>query len=142
LDRAIPAHHESGNAAKEGCGFDCEVVCPDEFGRADFDRLHSRCFEHEAICAFDLLRLDGDDLRRLPLSERKSKLEKLLRRSRDGIQYVEHLEGDADNVFEAACKLGLEGIVSKRLTAPYRSGPCKSWDQGSQSEIARVPADH
>jgi bifunctional non-homologous end joining protein LigD len=37
------------------------------------------------------------------------------------------LEGDADNVFEAACKLGLKGIVCKRLTAPYKSGPCKSW---------------
>jgi hypothetical protein len=50
---------------------DAEVVCTDEEGRADFDRLHSRCFEHEAIaCAFDLLRLDGDDLRRLPLSDR------------------------------------------------------------------------
>jgi bifunctional non-homologous end joining protein LigD len=108
--------------------FDCEVICTDEYGRADFERLHSRCFEHEAIaCAFDLLRLDGDDLRRLPLSERKGKLERLLRRSRDGIQYVEHLEGDGDNVFEAACNLGLEGIVSKRLTAPYKSGPCKSW---------------
>ncbi len=70
---------------------------------------------------------DGDDLRRLPLSQRKGKLQKLLRRSADGIQYVEHLEGDGDKVFEAACKLGLEGIVSKRLTAPYKSGPCKSW---------------
>jgi ATP-dependent DNA ligase len=39
------------------------VICTDAEGRADFDRLHSRCFEHEAIaCAFDLLRLDGDDL--------------------------------------------------------------------------------
>jgi bifunctional non-homologous end joining protein LigD len=54
-------------------------------------------------------------------------LQKLLRRSRDGIQYVEHLEGEGKNVFEAACELGLEGIVSKRLTAPYKSGPCKSW---------------
>jgi bifunctional non-homologous end joining protein LigD len=55
----------------------------------DFE-LHSRCFEHEAIaCAFDLLRLEGDDLRRLPLSERKVRLRKLLRRSGDGIQYVE-----------------------------------------------------
>jgi bifunctional non-homologous end joining protein LigD len=119
---------EAASRLKRDAVFDCEVICPDEYGRADFDRLHSRCFEHEAIaCAFDLLRLDGDDLRRLPLSERKSKLDKLLRRSRDGIQYVEHLEGQGDNVFEAACMLGLEGIVSKRLTAPYKSGPCKAW---------------
>ncbi len=107
---------------------DAEVVCTDEDGRADFDRLHSRCFEHEAIaCAFDLLRLDGDDLRRLPLSDRKTKLQKLLARARDGIQYVWHVEADGVDSFKAACELGLEGIVSKRLTAPYKSGPCKSW---------------
>jgi ATP-dependent DNA ligase len=46
---------------------------------------------------------------------------------RNGIQYVEHLEGDGEKVFEAACKLGLEGTVSKRLAAPYKSGPCKLW---------------
>ncbi len=107
---------------------DAEVVCTDEYGRADFDRLHSRCFEHEAIaCTFDLLRLDGDDLWRLPLSGRKAKLRKLLQRSTGGIQYVEHAEGDGAEMYEAACKLELEGIVSKRLTAPYKSGPCKSW---------------
>jgi bifunctional non-homologous end joining protein LigD len=44
-----------------------------------------------------------------------------------GIQYVEHIEGDGDAMFEAVCKLGLEGIVSKKLDAPYRSGPSKSW---------------
>jgi bifunctional non-homologous end joining protein LigD len=57
----------------------------------------------------------------------KSKLERLLRRSRDGIKYVEHLEADGDEVFEAACMLGLEGIVCKRRTASYKSGSCKSW---------------
>ncbi len=91
-------------------------------------KRHSRCFEHEAIaCAFDLLRLDGDDLRGLPLSDRKAKLRKLLARARDGIQYVWHVEADGEDSFKAACELGLEGIVSKRLTAPYKSGPCKSW---------------
>jgi bifunctional non-homologous end joining protein LigD len=47
--------------------------------------------------------------------------------SADGIEYVEHAEGDGGEMYEAACKLDLEGIVSKRLTAPYKSGPCKSW---------------
>src|SRR6476659_8746433 len=89
---------------------------------------HSRCFEHEAIaCAFDLLKLDGDDLRTRPLSERKTALEKLLKRSRGGIQYVKHLPMSGEDAFEAACGLELEGIVSKRLSAPYKSGPCKSW---------------
>ena len=51
----------------------------------------------------------------------------ILRRARGGVQYVEHTEGDGEEMFAAACKLGLEGIVSKRLDAPYRSGPARSW---------------
>ncbi len=67
-----PQAVEEAQRIKVPAVIDVEVICTDEDGRADFDRLHSRCFEHEAIaCAFDLLRLDGDDLRRLPLSARK-----------------------------------------------------------------------
>ena len=68
-----------------------------------------------------------DDLRRQPLRERKLALGKLLLRSLDGIQYVDHAEGHGDRVYEAVCKLGLEGIVSKRLTSVYKSGPSKAW---------------
>jgi bifunctional non-homologous end joining protein LigD len=119
---------EEAARLKREAVLDCEVVCQDEHGRADFDRLHSRCFEHEAIaCAFDLLKLEGDDLRRQPLDERKAALQKLLKRSRGGIQFVKHLQMSGEEAFEAACGLGLEGIVSKRLTSPYKSGPCKSW---------------
>ncbi len=119
---------EEAARLKRDAVLDCEVICQDEHGRADFDRLHSRCFEHEAIaCAFDLLKLDGDDMRRLPLSDRKIALRKLLKRSRGGIQYAKHLQMEGEEAFEAACGLGLEGVVSKRLTAPCKSGPCKSW---------------
>jgi len=76
---------------------------------------------------FDLLMLNGEDLRRKPLTERKAALRKVLRRARGGIQYVEHTEGDGAEMFAAACKLGLEGIVSKRIDAPYRSGRARSW---------------
>ncbi len=101
-------------------------MCTDEYGRAHFDRLHSRCFEDEAVaCAFDLLRLDGDDLRTRPLLDRKAELKKLLSKSRGGIQFNVQMPGE--EAFQAACELGLEGIVSKRLSAPYKSGPCKSW---------------
>ena len=62
-----------------------------------------------------------------PLAERKKQLARLLARPRYGIEYVEHLEGDGDRIFEHACKLGLEGIVSKRVDMPYRLGPSKSW---------------
>jgi bifunctional non-homologous end joining protein LigD len=54
-------------------------------------------------------------------------LRKVLRRSRRGIQYVEHTEGDGAEMFKAVRKLGLEGIVSKKLDAPYKSGPSKVW---------------
>jgi bifunctional non-homologous end joining protein LigD len=68
----------------------------------------------------------GRLLKRPSPLERKAALRKLLRHGR-GIQYVEHAEGHGDKLFAAACKLGLEGIVSKKLNAPYRSGPSKTW---------------
>jgi ATP-dependent DNA ligase len=63
----------------------------------------------------------------LPLSERKAKLAKLLARASAGIIYNEHTEEDGATVFRHACKFGLEGIVSKRLSAPYRSGQSRDW---------------
>jgi bifunctional non-homologous end joining protein LigD len=77
-------------------------------------------------CAFDLL-LSGDDIRCQPLIERKKALRWVLRHSRSGIQYVDHTEGDGEKMFKAVCKLGLEGIVSKKLTSSYRSGPSSAW---------------
>jgi bifunctional non-homologous end joining protein LigD len=107
---------------------DAEVVCLDEKGISNFDTLHSRTADHLAVaCAFDLLAVNGDDLRREPLRGRKLALSKVLLRSLDGIQYVEHAEGHGDRMYEAVCKLGLEGIVSKRLTSVYRSGPSRAW---------------
>jgi bifunctional non-homologous end joining protein LigD len=101
---------------------DAEVVWLDSDGMAVFDTLHSRA----SACAFDLMMLNGEDLRRKPYVERKAALRELLRHGR-GIQYVEHAEGHGDKMFAAACNLGLEGIVSKKLNAPYKSGPSKAW---------------
>ena len=107
---------------------DAEVVCAGKDGVPDFDALHSRTQDHVAVaCAFDLLMFNGDDLRHKPFTERKAGLRKLLSRSRDGIQHVDHTEGDGEEMFQVACKLGLEGIVSKRIDAPYRSGRARSW---------------
>ena len=75
---------------------------------------------------FDLLELNGKDYRQHPLEQRKAKLEKLLARIR-GSRFSEHLEGDGETIFEQACKLGLEGIVSKRRDFTYRSGRSKCW---------------
>ncbi|MGA7390707.1 MAG: DNA ligase [Pseudolabrys sp.] len=105
---------------------DAEVVWLDSEGMAVFDALHSRVNDAKAsACAFDLLMLNGEDLRRKPYVERKA-LRKILRHGR-GIQNVEHAEGHGDKMFAAVCQLGLEGIVSKKLDAPYRSGPSKAW---------------
>jgi len=61
-----------------------------------------------------------------PYIEHNAAPRKLLRHGR-GIRYVEHTEGHGDKLFDAVCKLGLEGIVSKKLDVPYRSGPSKTW---------------
>jgi len=109
--------------------FDAEAVWLDSDGVSDFEALHSRANDERAsACAFDLLMFNGDDLRRKPFVERKALLRTVLRRTpRNGIQYVGHAAGDGAGLFEAVCKLGLEGIVSKKLSSPYKSGPSKSW---------------
>jgi bifunctional non-homologous end joining protein LigD len=107
---------------------DGEAVIAGADGVAMFDALHRRRKATDAMLyAFDLLELDGEDLRPLPLVDRKAKLAKLLARAPAGIVFNEHTEEDGATVFRHACKLGLESIVSKRLTAPYRSGPSRDW---------------
>jgi bifunctional non-homologous end joining protein LigD len=107
---------------------DGEAVCCDDAGIAVFDKLHSRAHDREAfLYAFDLLELDGQDLRQWALEDRKARLEKLIANARDGLRYSEHLEGDGATIFAHACKLGAEGIVSKHRERSYRSGPSKAW---------------
>jgi bifunctional non-homologous end joining protein LigD len=107
---------------------DGEAVCAGEGGVTDFAKLHSRVFDQDVfLYAFDLLELDGEDLRRAPQIERKGRLQKLLRRSRAAIVFNEHDDGDGAIIFKHACKLGLEGIVSKRADAPYRTGRARCW---------------
>jgi bifunctional non-homologous end joining protein LigD len=78
--------------------------------------------------AFDLLRLDGERLDRLPLEERKARLLQLIGRRQAGrIRYTEHFDGHGGDVFDRACRLGLEGIVSKRRDLPYQPGRRDSW---------------
>ena len=98
-------------------------------GTSDFHALRSRRRGHEAVLyAFDLIEHDGDDLRDLPLIERKRRLARLIGRAkRHAIRFNEHLADDGPTVFDHVCRMGLEGIVSKRTDAPYRSGPSKTW---------------
>ncbi len=108
---------------------DGEAVVLGVDGVADFDALHSRKHDHEVqLYAFDILALDGDDLRRLPLSMRKTNLARLLARRPDGIFVAPFEQGEiGPDLFRAACNMGLEGLVSKRRDRPYQAGRSKHW---------------
>jgi bifunctional non-homologous end joining protein LigD len=110
------------------CLIDGEAVVCNESGLAVFDLI--RGYRHDAaavLCAFDLLELDGEDLRRTPIEERKRILAKLLGHPHEGIAFNEHYTGDGAIIFKHACALGCEGIVSKRLGSSYRSGRADCW---------------
>src|SRR5262245_55506243 len=112
------------------CVIDGEAVCCDEDGVPSFDRIRYRRHDaHVFLYAFeDLIELNGDDLRREPLEVRKATLASVLAKAAPGLRLNEHLEHeDGELVFRHACKLGLEGIVSKRKDSPYRSGRSPDW---------------
>jgi bifunctional non-homologous end joining protein LigD len=79
------------------------------------------------LYAFDLIELNGDDLRREPLEVRKATLASVLAKAASGIRLNEHIQADGPTVFAHACKMGLEGIVSKRKDSRYRSGRSPDW---------------
>jgi bifunctional non-homologous end joining protein LigD len=116
------------NLRTRSCIIDGEAVACDENGLAVFDRIrYRRHYGKVFLYAFDLIELDGDDLRREPLDVRKATLRSLLVRVGSGLRWNEHIEGDGETIFRHACKLGLEGIVSKRKGSPYRSGRSPDW---------------
>lgn len=111
---------------------DGEVIVPNEDGRGDFSALQTALGEGRQSHAmvfylFDIMHLDGFDLRAAPLIERKRVLAKLLNTIEPPIVYSEHLEIDGAMMFEHACKLRLEGVVSKLRDAPYWSGRGEVW---------------
>jgi bifunctional non-homologous end joining protein LigD len=114
---------------------DGEIVALDENGVPSFSALQAALSDGKSddliFFAFDLLFAEKLDLRRLQLRERKARLKALLESQANGklrqIRYVEHFESGGDAVLQSACKLELEGVVSKKLDAPYRSGRTESW---------------
>jgi bifunctional non-homologous end joining protein LigD len=111
---------------------DGEVVVEEEGGIASFTALVESLKTgkgHLLLYAFDLLHLEGWDLREAPLAARKAALSALVAAAgpASGLRFSEHLEGDGETIFRHACRLGLEGIVSKKLAAPYRSGRAATW---------------
>lgn len=117
----------------KSAGIDGEVVVEDAQGHSDFVRLVAELKAGRSAAmlfyAFDLLHLNGRDVRPLPLLERKSLLQTLLASAApDGpIRYSQHIEREGPAMLHEVCKLGLEGIVSKRGDKPYRSGRGEDW---------------
>ena len=94
---------------------------------------------HALLYAFDLLELNGTDLRREPIEVRKATLASILRKSRPGVRLNEHIaHPNGAAVFHHVCKLGAEGIVSKRLGSRYQSGRSPDWLKFKNPEAPAV----
>jgi len=115
--------------------YDGEAVALDDNGAPDFPALQAALSEGKSdnliFFVFDALFLAGEDLRSLPLRDRKDRLAQAVKDAGDTlggqIRYVEHFETAGDAVLQSACRLSLEGVISKRLDAPYRSGRGQDW---------------
>ena len=120
--RAISAH---------SAVLDTELCFPGPDGAPDFFRLLKAAFRTQgrelAVYAFDLLNLNGQDLRPQPLIERRQLLERLLKRAKVPCLHLVDAFDDGQKLLEAAEQHRLEGVVSKRRNAPYRSGECHDW---------------
>jgi bifunctional non-homologous end joining protein LigD len=111
------------------------VFRPD--GHSDFTALRTNRGAAEAsFVAYDLLRFEGEDWRKNPLEVRRAQLESIVS-GIDGLTFSEAIEGDGAIVFDHACRLGLEGIVSKRLGGLYASGRCRNWLMVKNPEFER-----
>jgi bifunctional non-homologous end joining protein LigD len=126
----FPEIIEAGSHLNDGI-IDGEVIALNDKGAPDFAALQAAISERQTqdliYFAFDQMFAGKNDLRPRPLSDRKDLLRATLDEARGRIRYVEHFLTDGDSVLESACRMDLEGIVSKRLNAPYESGRSNSW---------------
>ena len=112
----------------QSCIIDGEVIACDDNGFAIFELIRThRTVAWAVHCAFDLLELNGEDLRQQPIEVRKQILAKLLHGSHRNIVFNLHFDGDGAIIYKHACGLGCEGIVSKRLGSPYQAGRSAYW---------------
>jgi bifunctional non-homologous end joining protein LigD len=123
---------------------DGEAVVLGVDGISDFNALHSRQEDHEVqLYAFDCLSFGGHDLRRLPLHLRKTNLMQLLRGGSQGIFVAPFESGKiGPDLFEAACRMGLEGLVSKHRERAYRIGRCDHWIKVKNRKHPRIQSGH
>jgi bifunctional non-homologous end joining protein LigD len=108
------------------CIIDGEAIVENDDGLSVFKMRHGNG-EDVLLCAFDLLELNGKDLRKAPIEDRKQALRRLLKAATGAIVFNEPIDGDGPTIYRQACKLGCEGIVSKRLESPYQSGRSVHW---------------
>ena len=117
---------------------DGEAVVLRNDGRSDFRALLTkRGGAQAALVAFDLVRLDGEDLRLRPIEQRREALMRLVA-GVDGLLFSEALAAEGEVVFAKACELGLEGIVSKRAGSFYKSGPSRNWLKTKNPDFVRT----
>jgi bifunctional non-homologous end joining protein LigD len=122
---------------------DGEAVCQFEDGHSDFHALagDEGCAQ-AVLWAFDLLMIDGEDIRALPLEVRRERLRRLLEDTKpEGIAFSDHQDGDGIALFAAACRMGLEGIVAKRKGSRYASGRSKAWVKVKNPHFRRREAE-
>jgi bifunctional non-homologous end joining protein LigD len=123
----------------ESAVLDGEIACLDESGQPTFrDQIFRK--RQCIFIAFDLLYLNGKDLRTLPLIERKAMLKKLIRRKRARMFYLDHVESDGRLLFEEVVKMNLEGIVCKRKDSPYKvtEKPSRYWIKVKNSRYSQL----
>jgi bifunctional non-homologous end joining protein LigD len=144
----FPAIAKAGSALPDML-IDGEIVALDHDGAPDFSTLQAAISDgktdHLIFFAFDLLFAEGEDLRRVPLADRKAQLKRMLaahtkakKPQASSIRYVEHFESGGDAILQSACKLSLEGIVSKKLSAFYQSGRSDNWTKAKCREGQEV----
>jgi bifunctional non-homologous end joining protein LigD len=118
----------AGRIKAKSFTIDGEAVVLGPDGLSRFEELSRREAADTAILyAFDLIEHDGEDMRNRPFLDRKAALARLLRNTEAGILFNEHIAEDGPIVFAHACRLGAEGIVSKKVDSAYQSGPCRVW---------------
>jgi len=121
LNLALPQECHAQNAVLDG-----EIVCLDKTGNSQFKDLLFRRGDPR-YCAFDLLFSNGEDLRYLPLADRKHRLRGLIPSNGERLLYCDHVEGMGEELFHLVCQRDLEGIVAKRKFDPYLLDRSVSW---------------
>ncbi len=130
-ERFEPVRHAAAGLDAKSAVLDGEVVALDSHGRSSFQLLQRHLEEGARhpirYFVFDILFLDGDDLRHLPLSERRERLHQLIGAGAGAIRPTQEIGGHGQAVLRAACRKKLEGVICKRVDAPYRSGRGPAW---------------